>query len=195
MKLPFKIELAHLLACVLCLLVLLLVAVVFWPQPQVSGLTIAFVRFTNAPGQPRFAVFGLTNLSHRTINFVVIPEPQIRTEGGWSEVAVAGALRASELAGGQGTNVSMALPSRGEAWRMPIIWGYDMSTAERYAHRVMNLLTTGKESPKYAYALPIYTNFSAEMELLKGKPAGSATPSQPVGSETNRRLSAAGSGR
>ncbi len=124
MKLGFKILPVHLLACALCLLVLLLAGVVLWPQPQASGLAIKFVGFTNAFGQPRSAVFGVTNLSRRTITFVT-PEPQVRTGEGWSEIVVAGPLpiRGVGLAGGQGTHVTVAVPDREEAWRMPFI-GY-----------------------------------------------------------------------
>jgi hypothetical protein len=198
MKLGFKIRLVHLLAGVLCVfLVLLLVAIVFWSQPQASGLAIAFVGYTNVFGQPRSAVFGVTNLSRRRINFVVVPEPQIRTEGVWSEVAITGPLPMSGLPGGQGKNVTSALPSRGKAWRMPIIWGHDISTAERYVHRVKNLLRAGGSLSgwKYGFALPCYTNFSAEMELPKAEPDGAASRSQPVPSDTNLTSAAAGSGR
>ncbi len=199
MKLGFKIRLVHVLACAVCLVVLLLIAVLLWPQPQASGLAIKFVGFTNALGQPRSAVFGVTNLSRRTITFVT-PEPQVRTGGSWSEIVVAGPRPISvKLAGGQGTNVTMTVPSRGEAWRMPIMWVYDLSTLDFYVHRSKNLLRTAKEGSlsgwKYGFALTGYTNFSAEMELTKAEPDGPANGSQPIRSETNRTSSAAGSRR
>ena len=199
MKLGFKIRLVHLLACALCLVVLLLIAVLLWPQPQVSGLAIKFVGFTNALGQPRSAVFGVTNLSRSTISFV-IPEPQVRTGGSWSEIVVAGPnqIRGFRLAGGQGTNVTTTVPSRGEAWRMPIRWFFDLSTLDVYVRRSKNLLHTAKEGSlsgwKYGFALTSYTNFSAEMELTKAED-GAANGSQPFRSETNRTPPAAGSRR
>ncbi len=200
MKLGFKILPVHLLACALCLLVLLLAGVVLWPQPQASGLAIKFVGFTNALGQPRSAVFSVTNLSRITISFV-IPEPQVRTGGNWSEIVVAGPppIRGFRLAGGQGMNVTMTVPSRGEAWRMPIRWAYDLNTLDVYVRRSKNLLHTAKEGSlsgwKYGFALTVYTNFSAEMESTKAEPDGPANGSQPIRSETNRTSSAAGSRR
>ena len=199
MKLGFKIRLVLLLACALCLVVLLLIAVLLWPQPQASGLGIKFVGFTNTLVPPLSAVFGVTNLSRRTIGFVT-PEPQVRTGGNWSEIVFAGPgpIRV-ELAGGQGTIVTMTVPSRGEAWRMPIIWFYQLSTLDLYAHRSKNLLRTAKEGSlsgwKYGFALTGYTNFSVEMELTKAEPDGAANGSQPFRSETNATSSAAGSRR
>src|SRR6266516_2193361 len=200
MKLGFKIRLVHLLACALCLVVLLLIAVLLSPQPQATGLAIKFVGFTHALGQPRSAVFGVTNLSRSTIGFV-IPEPQVRTGGSWSEIVVAGPppIRGFRLAGGQGTNVTMTVPSRGEAWRMPVMWAYDMSTLDVYVHRSKNLLRTAKEGSlsgwKYGFALTVYTNFSPEMELTNAEPDGLANGSPPVSPRTNRTSSAAGSRR
>ena|SRR5947208_3663824 len=199
MKRGFKIRLVNLLACALCLLVLLLIAGVLRPQPQVSGLAIKFVGFTNALGQPQSAVFAVTNLSRRTITFVT-PEPQVRTEGVWSEPVVVGPLPISlGLDGGQGTNVTVAVPNRGQAWRMPIVWVYDLSTLEFYVHRGKNLLRTAKDGSlsgwKYGSALTGYTNFSAEIELTKAEPDDPANGTQPIRSETNRTSSAAGSRR
>src|SRR5262245_28473018 len=131
MKLSFKIRLVQWLACALCLIVLLLVAVVLWPQPQVSGLAITFAGFTNALGEPRSALFGVTNSSRRSISFVIL-DPQIRTDGRWSEVAAVVRRMTLTLAGGQGTNVTMAVASRGEAWRMPVLWVYEPNSAEFY---------------------------------------------------------------
>jgi hypothetical protein len=197
MKLGFKIRLVLLFACALCLVVLLLIAVLLWPQPKASGLGIKFVGFTNALGQPQSAVFGVTNLSHRTIGFVT-PEPQVRTGGNWSEIVFAGPGKRVELAGGQVTNVTMTVPSRGEAWRMPIIWFYQLSTLDIYVHRSKDLLSTAKEGSlsgwKYGFALTSYTNFSAEMELTKAED-GAANGSQPFRSETNQTSGTAGSGR
>jgi hypothetical protein len=199
MKLGLKVRLVHVLACALCLLVLLLVGVVLWPQPQASGLAIKFVGFTNTLGQPRSAVFGVTNLSRRTITFVT-PEPQVRTGEGWSEILVAKPRPITvALAGGQGTNVTVAIPNRGEAWRMPIRWSHQLSTADFYIHRGKNLLRTAKEGSlsgwKYGFALPCFTNFSAELELSRVETDGAANASQPFSSETNGTSPAAGSRR
>src|SRR5687768_9190212 len=140
MRLGFKVRALPLLACLLCAVGLFLFGVMFWPLPQGSGVTIQFVGFTNAPGQPRSSVFGLTNLSRRKISFVTA-EPQFRTAGVWSEtIAVASPAMGTELGVGQGTNVTVAVPSGGGAWRMPVLWSYNMSTAEVYLGRVKNLL-------------------------------------------------------
>ena len=198
MKVGFKIRLVHLIAGVLCvLLVLLSVAIVVWSQPQGSGLAIAFLGFTNVLGQPQSAVFGVTNLSRRRIDFVVIREPQIRTERVWSEVAITGPLPMSGLPAGQATNVTIGLPNRGRAWRMPIVWGYDISAAERYVQRLKNLLRVGGSLSnwKSGFALPCYTNFSAELELSKAEPDDAASRSQPVSSQTDSTSATAGSGR
>src|SRR5688572_2205342 len=130
MKLGFKVRVLPLLACLLCAVGLLLCGVMFWPLPQGSGVTIQFVGFTNAPGQPRSSVFGLTNLSRRKINYHTA-EPQSRTAGVWSEtIAVASPAIGIELGVGQGTNVTVAVPSGGEAWRMPVLWSYRPSALE-----------------------------------------------------------------
>jgi hypothetical protein len=104
-----------------------------------------------------------------------------------------------ELGVGQGTNVTVAVPIGGEAWRMPVLWSYDMSTAEVYRGRVKNLLYTVQEGSlagwNYGFALSTYTNFSAAVELARAEPDGAANGSQPIGSETNRTSSAAGSRR
>lgn len=189
MKLGFKVRALPLLACLLCTVGLLLFGVMFWPLPQGSGVTIQFVGFTNAPGQPQSCVFGLTNLSRRKITFVTA-EPQSRTAGVWSEtIAVASPAMGIELGVGQGTNVTVAVPSGGEAWRMPVIWGCYMSTAEVYLGRVKNLLRTVQDRSlagwNYGFALRGYTNFSAAVELARAEPGGAANGSQPVGSETN----------
>jgi hypothetical protein len=171
-----------------------------WPQPQVSGFAIQFVGFTNALGQPQSAVFAVTNVSRRTITFVT-PETQVRTNGVWSELVVVGPLpiRPVSLPRGQGTIVTVAAPNRGEAWRMAIIWYYELSTAEIYLGRAKNLLRTAKEGSlsgwKYGFALTSYTNFSAEMELTKAEPSSPANKSQPIRSENNRTSSAADSRR
>lgn len=123
MKLGFKIRPLHLLAGAFCLPVLLFVGVLLWPQPRVSGLAIRFVGFTNWLGQPRCAVFGVTNVGCRTIDFVTA-EPQVRTAGVWSVAAVAGPPWPTTvvLEGSQGTQVTAAAPNPAEAWRLPIIW-------------------------------------------------------------------------
>lgn len=181
MKLGFKVRLGYLLA--FALPVMLLVGVVLWPQPQASGLAVSFVGFTNALGQPQSAVFAVTNFSRRKITFVT-PEPQVRTEVDWPESVVVGPLPINiRLDGGQGTNVTVAVPNRGEAWRMPIVWVYEPSRLELYAHRSKSLLRTAREGSlsgwNYGIGLTCQTNFSAEMELKPG-PAGPANGSQPI---------------
>ncbi len=196
MKLSFKSRPVRLLAGGLCLLVLLLVGVMLWPQPRASGLAIQFVGFTNAPGQRRSAVFGVTNLSRRTITFVT-PEPQVRTGAGWSEIFFAQplAIKGVGLGRGQGTQVTVADPDGEEAWRMPIIWSYDMSTVEIYARRVKNMLDTAKEGSlagwNYGWGLTGYTNFSAEVKFGRAEPDGAANGRQPIRAETNGTSGAA----
>jgi hypothetical protein len=198
MKRGFKVRPVNVLACALCLLVLLVVGVVLWPQPQGSGLAIRFVGFSNALGQPRSAVFGVTNLSRRMITFFV-PEPQVRIGAAWAGVVPGTDPPGLTLDGGLGTNVTVALPKNGDAWRMPIIWAYELSRAEVYLGRGKNLLRTAKEGSlsgwKCGFALTGYTNFSPELELTKAEPDGAANGSQPFSSSTNTTPSAAGSRR
>ena len=199
MKLGFKVRALPLLACLLCAIGLLLFGVMFWPLPQGSGVTIQFVGFTNAPGQPRSSVFGVTNLSRRKITFAAL-EHQSRTAGVWSEtIAVASPAIGIELGVGQGTNVTVAVPSDGEAWRVPVGWAYDLSAFEVYFYRCKNLLRTVQKWSlagwNYGFGLTSHTNFSAEMELARAEPDGAANGSQPIRSETNRASSAAGSRR
>lgn len=174
MKLDPKMPLVRLLACVLCFFLLLLTAVVLWPRPDVNGIAITFVMFTNAPGQPPSAVFSVTNRGPERISFV-IPEPQIRSEGVWSEIVVPG-RPALELADGNGTNVTIALPTHGDAYRMPIVWCYRPSLPKLYFRRTQNLIyNTAKRGSlagwKYGFVLTTYTNFSSELSRLPQEPA------------------------
>jgi hypothetical protein len=199
MKLRFKLRALRLLACLLCALCLFLLGVMFWPLPQGSGVTIQFVEFTNTPGQRQSSVFGLTNLSRKKISFVTA-EPQSRTAGVWSEtIALASPAMGIELGVGQGTNVTVAVPSGGEAWRMPVLWSYRLSALEVYFYRGKNLLRTVQERSlagwNYGFALSSYTNFSAAVELARVEPGGAANGNQPIRSEINRTSSAAGSRR
>src|SRR5712691_2467378 len=168
MKLRFKNRATRLIFCALaCLLALLLVAISIWPRPQDSGLAISFVAFTNALGGSRSAVFGVTNICRRTITFVT-PEPQIRTNGVWAEIVVAGPfpLDGLWLYGGQGTNVTVAVPNRGEAWRMPILYAYHQNKGESYVYQV-KLMLQSLSGGKYHAGSTGYRAFSAVMELTK----------------------------
>ena len=93
----------------------------------------------------------------------------------------------------------MAVPSDGEAWRMPVLWHYDLSALEVYFYRGKNLLRTVQEGSlagwNHGFGLSCYTNFSAAVELARAEPDGAANGSQPIRSETNRTSSAAGSRR
>jgi hypothetical protein len=172
MKRGLKVRPAHLLVCVLSLPLLLLVVVMCWPQRQASGLAVTFLRFTNAPGRPPSAVFGVTNLSGRGIVFA-IPDPQIRSNGVWADVTVVPQL-GTDLAGGEGTNITVALPSGGQTWRMPILWAYRMSRREIYIYRFKSLLRTAQEGSlagwNYSPSGDGYTNVSAEMGWTKAEP-------------------------
>lgn len=199
MKLGFKVRALPLLACLLCAVGLLLFGVMFWPRPQGSGVTIQFVGFTNAPGQSRSAVFGVTNLSRSKITFAAL-ELQSRTAGVWSEnIAAASHTIGIELGAGQGTNVTVAVPSDGKAWRVPVGWHYNPSALEVYSYRGKNLLRTAQEGSlagwNHGFSLSGYTNFSAAVEFARAEPDGAANGSQPNHSETNRTSSAAGSRR
>lgn len=174
MKRGLKVRPAHLLVCVLSLPFLLLVVVMCWPQRQASGLAVTFVRFTNAPGRPPSAVFGVTNLSGRGIVFA-IPDPQIRSNGVWADVTVVPQL-GTDLAGGEGTNITVVIPSAGQTWRMPIIWDDKMSRLGFCIYRLKSLLRTAKKGSlagwNYSPSRDGYTNFSAEMGSTKAEPRG-----------------------
>jgi hypothetical protein len=199
MKLDSKSRKACLLIGLLGLLVLLSVGVTLWPQPPSSGLTIQFVGFTNVAGQPSFAVFGVTNLSRKSMTFAPA-QPQVRTGGVWSgAVVVRPPAIGIALRAGWGTNVSVDLPDHAEAWRMPVVWGYDLNKWEFYVQRSKNLLRTAQHGSlsgwREGFGVNGYTNFSAEIESTKAEPDGAANGSQPIRSETNSTPSAAGSRR
>ncbi len=200
MKPGFIVRFVPLVACALCLLVLLLLAVARWGNQRVSRSAVELVALTNVLVQPRSAVFGLTNLSHRTISFIA-PEPQVLTRGVWSGVVVPGGVSSGfRLAGGQGANLTVAIPSHGEAWRMPIIWSYRPTRTELYVSRGRNLLYTLKKGMSlsgwnYGVVSRGGTNVSAVMPLIRAEPDGAANESQPIRSETNQTSSAAGSRR
>jgi len=183
MKTGLKIRLVHWLVVSLCLGVLLLSGVMLWPEPQDAALAIRFVAFTNPLGQPRSAVFGVTNLSHRTIALRALGQ-QVRSNGVWSEIMIVGPLPMSNgLGGGQGTKVTVAVPTGGEAWRMPLVWVYRPSRMDCYVARGKNLLDTARRGTlsgsNYGFSMTGHTNFSADMESTKAEPSQSADPARP----------------
>ena len=190
MKLHFKLRPQHFLLCALFLV--LLIGVVLRPQERLSGVAIRFAGFTNALGQPRSAVFSVTNHSHKRIVFAV-PEPQIRIGTNWTDVSPGMDPATHALDGGQSTNFTLDLPKRGDAWRMPIMWAYNGNTPEYRLRCAKNFLRG--LGWQYGGALPGYTNFSADMELISGEPGGAANGSQPFRARTNRPSEAAGSRR
>jgi len=204
MKLDFKNRAAHLLIGLLGILVFVSIQVALWPQPQKprsSGLTIQFVGFTNVPGHRRSAVFGVTNLSRETITFLTA-QPQVRTRGVWSGAVV---VRLSPaiigLGLGQGTHVSVDVPDRVEAWRIPVPWCYDHPRMlDMCVQRSKNLLRTALHGSLSGWkedyrVLEGFTSLSAEIESTKAEPGGAANGSQPIRSETNSTSSAAASRR
>jgi hypothetical protein len=172
MKTGCRIRPVHLAACAFCLLVLLSVGMVLWPQPRVSYLAISFTAFTNTTGQPRAAMFSVTNLSRRLITFGV-PDPQVRKEGAWPATVATGPLLPTLLKGGGRTVVTAAVPTGGEAWRLPILWVYEPSETEFYVHRRMSLLGW-----KHGFRLTGHTNFSAAMEPSQAEPDGARAESK-----------------
>jgi hypothetical protein len=202
MNLGVEIRGIYLLTFSLCLLVLLVLGVVLWPQPQRSRLAIQFVSHThtNEPGRRPCVVFGVTNLSHKSLTWTWA-YPQVRSNGVWSEVEIIGpGTMHEDLDGGQGMRVIVAVPDRGEAWRLPIVWSYvPRSHLGSIVADVVNSRREAKNGsvPGWTsgFGWTCCTNFSSEMASTQAEPTGAANGSQPFSSETNRTSSAAGSRR
>jgi hypothetical protein len=201
-KLAFKIRGLHLAPWLICLVLLLVILVVIWLRPQRSGLSIQFVSciYTNEPGHRPCVVFGVTNLSHKSVTWTWA-YPQVRSNAVWSEVEIMGPSTMHEdLDGGQGMHVIVAVPNRGEAWRVPIVWSYVPSS--RLGSIVADVVNSRREAKKGSvpgwtsgFGWTCYTNFSSEIASTQAEPIGAANRSQPIRSETNSTSSAAGSGR
>ena len=202
MKLVFKIRDLHLLPWLFCLTTLLVVLVAIWPRPQPSGLSIQFVsriNTNNEPGLRPCVVFGVTNLSHKSVTWTWA-YPQVRSNGLWSEVEIMGPFTMHEdLHVGQGMHVIVADPGRGEAWRVPIVWSYVPS---RLGSVVADVVNSRREAKKGSvpgwtsgFGWTCYTNFSMEIARTQAEQSVQRTGASRSVDETCRLSSTAGARR
>lgn len=162
--------------CVGLLLLLLMgILAALWPRPAGSELSIQFVSriHMNEPGYVPCVVFGVTNLSSKSLTWVWA-YPQVRSNKVWSEIEIQPQNQHEDLDAGEGMHVHVPVPRRGDAWRLPIVWSF---VPTKLQAPVADFINSRREAQKGAvpgwtsrFGLACCTNFSAEMALTQAEP-------------------------
>jgi hypothetical protein len=122
--------------------------------------------------------FGVTNGSSLDIDYTACA-PQMKSNGLWLEVQIptpgfVTTLPAGHgtLPGGQAVTLVITAPQRGEAWRLPVVWGYRLTRWQLLKNRGDNLLAGLLHPgivPRAIYP-EAYTNYSVEINASPSRP-------------------------
>ena len=101
------------------------------PRSLLSPLSFTLIGFTNSPAQDTLAVFAVSNSNDRALNFFAAL-PQVCDTGVWERYIVRPPPAwGTDLAAHQQTQFSVAVPSNGEEWRVPVLWTFPQTRKDR----------------------------------------------------------------
>jgi hypothetical protein len=153
--------------CLVALVLLSALIVILLPRLPGTGPVVQFQRFTNGPGQSHLALFSVSNGDARTISFIP-GYPQISTGDFWAQIASwPTTSTGSQLRSGQSTNLVLKVSADANAWRLPVLWCYELNISESLlfkSKRLIDEVSPGLLSHR-SMMMVINTNYSAAIEF------------------------------
>ena len=167
MKLCAKSRTTRLVVCLVALVLLSALIVILLPRLPGTGPVVQFQRFTNGPGQSHLALFSVSNGDARTISFIP-GYPQISTGDFWAQIASwPTSSTGIQLRSGQVTNITVTVSNDSNAWRLPVMWCYELNISESLvfkSKRLIDEVSPGLLSHR-SMMIAINTNYSAAIEF------------------------------
>jgi hypothetical protein len=120
------------------------------------------IRLMTVTNTPYVAWLTLSNRTTRPIG-MLRAEPQSRVNGDWPKGISHHRTHLGVLGGRQATNISVLVPSDGQPWRAPIVWGYQPTRFDFWRAVVREnwrAALAGQPLPGYGVNIVMHTNFS-----------------------------------
>ena len=105
----------------LAIITLVIVFIITAPPITIAPLGIRFAGFTHGPSQARVVECIVSNSNDRAI-WVWPATPQVKSNGEWQQDLVMLPVRCIALKPKQTAQFTVARPTNGEIWRVPLFW-------------------------------------------------------------------------